>query len=59
MSTVAGETPLAEISDYASRLKSMTSGQGSYSIAFSHYAPVPPATQAKLAAAFKLHEDDE
>lgn len=59
MSTVAGETPLAEISDYASRLKSMTSGQGSYSIAFSHYAPVPPATQAKLAAAFKLHEEDE
>ena len=59
MSTVAGETPLAEISDYASRLKSMTSGQGSYSIAFAHHAPVPPATQAKLAAAFKLHEDED
>ena len=59
MSTVAGETPLAEISDYASRLKSMTSGQGSYSIAFAHHAPVPPTTQAKLAAAFKLHEEDD
>lgn len=59
MSAVAGETPLAELSDYASRLKSMTSGQGSYSITFSHHAPVPPATQAKLAAAFKLHEDEE
>ena len=41
------------------RLTGMTSGQGSYSITFSHYAPVPPATQSKLAAAFKLHEDEE
>lgn len=56
---VAGEVPLAEIADYASRLKSMTGGQGAYTIEFARYAPVPPQTQQKLAGEFKLHEEDE
>ena len=56
---VAGEVPLAEISDYASRLKSLTGGRGSYSIEFARYAQVPPQIQQKLAASFKLKEDEE
>ncbi|MDO8959592.1 MAG: elongation factor G [Rhodocyclaceae bacterium] len=56
---VAGEVPLAEISDYASRLKSLTGGRGSYSIEFARYAQVPPQVQQKLAANFKLKEDEE
>jgi translation elongation factor EF-G len=32
--SITGEVPLAEIADYASRLKSMTGGQGAYSIEF-------------------------
>lgn len=56
---VAGEVPLAEIGDYASKLKSVTGGRGSYSIEFSRYAAVPPQTQQKLAASFKVHEDEE
>ena len=56
---IAGEVPLAEITDYASKLKSVTGGQGSYSMEFSRYAAVPPLTQQKLAASFKLHEDEE
>lgn len=56
---VAGEVPLAEINDYASRLKSLTGGRGSYNIEFAHYAQVPPQTQQKLAASFKLAEDEE
>lgn len=56
---VAGEVPLAEINDYASRLKSMTGGRGSYSIEFARYAQVPPPVQQKLAASFKLAEDEE
>lgn len=56
---VAGEVPLAEIGDYASKLKSVTGGRGSYSIEFSRYAAVPPQTQQKLAASFKLREDEE
>jgi elongation factor G len=46
---ISGLVPLAELGEYQSRLKSLTGGQGSYSIAFSHYAAVPPATQQKLA----------
>lgn len=55
MGTVAisGQMPLAELGDYQSRLKSLTGGQGSYSLAFSHYAQVNDDTQAKLASAFK------
>jgi elongation factor G len=55
MGTVAisGQMPLAELGDYQSRLKSLTGGQGSYSLTFSHYAQVSADTQAKLAAAFK------
>lgn len=57
--TVAGEVPLAEINDYASRLKSLTGGRGTYSIEFARYAQVPPLVQQKLAASFQLAEDDE
>lgn len=56
---ISGEVPLAEIGDYASRLKSLTGGQGFYAIEFARYAQVPPGTQSKLAAKFTLHEDDE
>lgn len=56
---VAGEVPLAEINDYASRLKSLTGGRGSYNIEFARYAQVPPPVQQKLAASFKLAEDEE
>jgi elongation factor G len=42
--------PLAELDEYQSRLKSLTGGEGSYNITFSHYAQVPPATQLRLAS---------
>ncbi|MDR2000091.1 MAG: elongation factor G, partial [Zoogloeaceae bacterium] len=56
---IAGEVPLAEITDYASKLKSVTGGQGSYALEFARYAPVPPQTQQKLAVSFKLKEDED
>ncbi len=57
--SITGEVPLAEIADYASRLKSMTGGQGAYSIEFARYAQVPPQVQQKLAAAFRPREEEE
>lgn len=58
--TITGLIPLAELDDYQGRLKSLTSGKGSYSIAFSHYAQVPTQTQAQLVAAHKaVNLDDE
>jgi elongation factor G len=58
--SINGKVPLAELEDYQGRLKSLTGGQGSYSISFSHYAPVPAATQQQLASEHKVVglEDD-
>ena len=50
---ISGLIPLAELGEYQGRLKSLTGGQGSYSIAFSHYAQVPDSTQQQLASNFK------
>jgi elongation factor G len=36
----------------------MTAGQGRYTIALSHYDPVPPSVQQQLMAQFKVKEED-
>jgi elongation factor G len=59
MSAITGEVPLAELNDYQSRLKSLTGGQGSYTIEFARYAAVPPNVQQQLASKFQLHDEDE
>ena len=59
MTSITGQVPLAELNDYQSRLKSLTGGQGSYSLAFSHYAQVPPNVQQQLTAHYKAHDDEE
>ena len=53
MAAVSGRAPLAELDGYHSRLKSLTQGQGSYTLELSHYDPVPPNVQAQLVAQFK------
>ncbi|MDP1984232.1 MAG: elongation factor G [Sulfuritalea sp.] len=57
--SITGEVPLAEITDYASRLKSLTGGQGTYSIEFARHAQVPPQIQQKLAASFRPRDEEE
>jgi elongation factor G len=56
---IKGLVPLSEVSSYQSRLRSVTGGQGAYTIEFSHYAPVPPQTQQELASQFKLEREEE
>ncbi|KRA51753.1 elongation factor G [Pseudoxanthomonas sp. Root630] len=56
---VRAQVPLAELDGYAAELKSMTAGQGRYSLDFSHYEPVPPNVQQKLADAYKPRHDEE
>ena len=46
---IKGQVPLSELSNYQARLKSVTAGQGSYSIEFARYDPVPPNVQKTLA----------
>ncbi len=39
---ISGQAPLKELQGYHSRLKSLTGGDGSFTMDFSHYAEVPP-----------------
>ena len=39
--TVRGQAPMSELLGYQSRLNALTSGQGRYTIDFSHYEAVP------------------
>ena len=59
LAAISGEVPLAELNDYQSRLKSLTGGQGSYTIEFSRYAAVPPNVQQQMASKFQLHDEEE
>jgi elongation factor G len=43
--SILGIVPLSEVAEYQSRLRSVTGGQGAYTVEFSHYAAVPPITQ--------------
>jgi elongation factor G len=56
---LSARVPLAELDNYASRLKSITGGAGSYAIEFSHYEPAPPNVQKQLSDAHKpAHHED-
>ena len=48
--------PLAEVSNYQSQLKSVTGGQGSFTMEFSHFDPVPANVQQQIVAAAKPAE---
>jgi elongation factor G len=51
--------PLSELSNYANELKSMTGGQGVYSMDYSHDEPTPPQIQQQVVAAYKPHPDED
>ncbi len=54
--TVRADMPLSGLTDYHTDLKSMTQGQGSFTMEFSHYDPVPHEVQRALEAEFKPRE---
>ncbi len=56
---VKAKVPLAELSQYQTELKAATSGNGSFTMEFSHYEPVPAHIQRQLAEAFKPVEDKD
>ncbi|MCU7905537.1 MAG: elongation factor G [Candidatus Thiodiazotropha sp. (ex Epidulcina cf. delphinae)] len=49
MLIIKGQAPLAELEGYATQLKAITGGEGSYAIDFSHYEAVPGNIQRQLA----------
>jgi elongation factor G len=59
MQTISAEVPLGEVTTYARSLSSITGGQGSYTIEFSHYDVVPGNVQQDIIKAAKLEEEEE
>ena len=59
LQTVVAEVPLAEVTTYARSLSSITGGQGSYAIEFSHYDVVPGNVQQEIIAKAQLKEEEE
>jgi elongation factor G len=57
--TVVGQVPLAELTDYQSRLKSMTGGEGSYAVELSGYEPVPANIQQHLTSQYKGEAEED
>jgi elongation factor G len=56
--SVRGQAPMSELLGYQSRLNALTSGQGRYTIEFSHYEAVPPNTQQQLVSSFRVRDED-
>ena len=54
LAKVSAEVPLSEVLTYQSQLKSVTGGQGSYSIDFARYEPAPPHIASKVTSEFVL-----
>ncbi len=50
---VQAHAPLAEVLRYATDLKSLTGGQGNFTLEFSSYEPVPPQVQAGIIDAWR------
>ena len=50
---------MSELDSYQSRLKSLTGGEGTYTLAFSHNEPVSSGIQKQLAAEFKPAADHD
>ena len=53
---IIAEVPMAEISDYAITLRSMTQGRGSFVSKFERYDDAPPQVQEKVIADSKMKE---
>jgi len=59
MALVRASAPLSELASYNGQLRSVTGGQGSFLMEFSHYDLVPPQVQAKIVAQYKPKVEEE
>jgi len=55
---VRAQAPLSALVGYQTRLNALTSGEGRYTLALSHYEAVPPAVQQQLVAGWQAHDED-
>jgi elongation factor G len=59
MALIKASAPLAEVMQYQSQLKSVTGGQGTFSMELSHYEAVPPLVQQQIASQYKPKAEEE
>ncbi len=59
MVIIKAQVPLSEVTQYNSQLKSVTGGQGSYSMELSHYEPIPPNVQQQIVAAHEAEKNKD
>ncbi|MGC9453678.1 MAG: elongation factor G [Phycisphaerae bacterium] len=59
MCVVTATAPLSEVMQYNSQLRSITGGQGSYTMEFSHYEPVPGNVQQQIVDQVKKAAEQE
>ena len=59
MQVVQAEVPLAEMHKYATELRSMTQGRGSFDMNFVRYEPVPPNLAAEISAKHQAESAEE
>jgi elongation factor G len=57
--TVNCEVPLREVTTYSRTLSSMTGGQGSYAMEFSHYDTMPANIRQDIISRAKLQEEED
>ncbi len=56
--TIRADIPLSSLSDYHTELKSLTQGQGTYTMELSHYDPVPSHVQQDLVKAHRPSREE-
>jgi elongation factor G len=54
---ILAEVPVGELGDYQTTLKSLTGGEGAFTMSFDHYATVPPDIQKQLEQKFRPTDD--
>ncbi len=59
LAVIMAKVPLAEVTRYAAQLGSITQGQGSYTMEFSHYDLVPGNVQQQIVSKAKVAADEE
>ncbi len=59
MTTIKALVPLSEVAQYNSQLRSVTGGQGSYSMEFSHYDAVPPNIQQEIVKQYQPKDEED
>jgi elongation factor G len=59
LAVIMAKVPLAEVTRYAAQLGSITQGQGSYTMEFSHYDVVPGNVQQQIVSKAKVAAEEE